>query len=460
MYNIARNNVVNLIYPDARMEKIVYQDNSMLLAQDTEGNTYRVTSTGISKYDNVQLSKILYQDDNIMIASDTNGYIYKISTAAFKKLEGFDEGTEIESVWADRITSTLSVSGYTYTSEADIIYFQDSNNGLWVTMQSTDGESAINSIYIKMSGIDGITAEELINVQKISAYTGGKIKKMYIDSYDYKREVACIDEDNNLWMWTAYRYEFMDGTPKIILENVVEYESVPRSYGGGHLVLDEEGNLYSFGCSDQSFDDYHEGGSFIIGSSDSSDEYKLVNLSTDHGIGKIKLFYLGDNEGAIAVNENNQIYGLLWGTEPLEFSLSYDDVEEIFGYAYYNYEDHFFFKKKNDDKTYIFYIRAYYRRAGVSYFSGAVPDYVERNIEQLIDKDSSGRINTPTDFDATSVTSEISTTYTGTTGLVVQDDNKLYFVDTTSSTCITDKAGQVDVFGKQFKVIRDSKYND
>ena len=78
----------------------------------------------------------------------------------------------------------------------------------------------------------------------------------------------------------------------------------------------------------------------------------------------------------------------------------------------------------------------------------------------MIDKDLSGRINTPTDFDATSVTSEISTTYTGTTGLVVKDDNKLYFVDEFSSTSITDKARQVDVFGKQFKVIRDSKYND
>ena len=471
MYNIARNNVVNLIYPDAIMEKIVYQDDNILLTQDTEGNTYRIAGAIIDKFENVQLSKILYQDENIMIMNDVNGDLYKINSVAFKKLEGFDEGTEIESIWADRMSYTQSVSGHTYTSEADIIYFQDSNNGLWVIMQSPDGNGEIDSRWIKMSGIDGVTAEQLKTAQKITGYTGNKIQKMYIDPYAYKREVACIDSDNNLWMWTAYpSYEFMDGTPKIILENVVEYEtaySTAIGYGGyGHLVLDGDGNLYSFGYSYRSFN--QETSKYvIIGSPDSLDELSLVNLSVDYGIGKIKLFYLNKND-AIAVNEDNEIYALLYGAQPIRFDarnvggieVSYNDIEEIYGYnntASTFYGDTFYATKKNDDTTeYCFTIKSYYREATVSTSSSTS----ERNIDELKDKGSNGGEILNQDPNSSEITSSISTTYTGTTGLVVQDDNKLYFVDTTSSTCITDKAGQVDVFGKQFKVIRDSKYND
>ena len=457
LYNVSGYSL-NLQYPDAIMDKIVYQDDALMLVQDTEGNTYKVTWNSVIKYEGVQLSKILYKDYNIMIMNDTNGNMYKITADEFRILSGFDSGVEIESIWAERLQSGTTTAGvYTVTNVADLIYFQDSNNGLWVTIQDVvGGESTLNK-YGSYAGLPEKETNTLNTVQKIERYTGGKIKELYRSD-----EIACIDEDNKLWIWGNDRnYEWMQDYPTVVFENVVDYET---SENGGHLVLDEEGNLYTYGSKDFYVDKtmYHNymsiNGRLGI-PYDDRNYFSLTNLSTDTSIGKVKLFYLGD-QGAIVVNENNQIYACMYGSEPMLYNdISYTNIDHFTTYSPNDWTTYSSFEAESVGGVNLIFGMSVFRRVISRSMDGSDP----RDIRFSGAIPTDGGDVTIAEPNSSAITSEISTNSLDpnrTTGLIVKEDKKLYLDtnDGNTSTCISDRAGTVDVFGKQFKVIRDSNY--
>lgn len=458
LYNISGNNL-NLEYPDAIIEKIVYQDNNMMLLEDTEGNTYRVTNTGVIKVENVQLSKIIYQDNNFMIMNDVNGNWYKISSVAFKLLSGLDDNDAIEHIWTKRVS-------YSSGGIADVIFCQDSDNGLWVTIQDPTGTAA-NTRWLEMSGIEGVTMESLTNFQKITGYTGGPISELYIN-YNL-RETTCLDSDDNLWIWGwGNGYEYKGLTPAIRFTNVAKYATYDASYsrGTGQMVLDKEGNLYTFGAIDANVQrSQYNNYSSIIGMvgvsydiSKSGSTYKtIINLSDDHGLGAVKAFYLGFN-GAVVVTQNDSVYLCMYGSEPINANITgLEGIKDFFvnGSTYDN-----FYAKTTNGTWYQLRMSYFYRNTQVSQTSSRT----ESDMDALKLPCAVANVPLKTDPNSSEITSDISTNSLDpnrTSGLIVKDDNKLYYYTSeTVYTCVSEKGGTVDMFGKQFRLIRNTEYKN
>ena len=444
---------VNLEYPDAIMKKIVYQDSKIILLEDTEGNTYRVTGSSVLKVENVQLSKIIYQDSNFMIMNDVNGNWYKISSVAFKLLSGLDDNDAIEHIWTQRVY-------YSNGSIADVIFCQDSDNSLWVTIQTPSGEGEAPSRWLQLAGIEGATMASLSDFQKVTGYTGGQISKLYIN---YKlRDIICLDSDDNLWIWGGYGYAY----PGIMFSNVAEYETYDssESRSSGSLVLDKDGNLYTFGGVHQNVrpSEYHNYSSInaALGVSyDVSGAYRNIhNLSDDHGIGKVKSFYLGYN-GAVVVNENDKIYLCLYGSEPILSNAPSCEFIRWTNDATYDE----FYAKTESDVVYRFRLSVWYKTAVTSQYGTSSSNLVN-NIDTLKYPCAEEIIPTETDPNSSQITSDISTNSLDpnrTSGLIVKDDNKLYYYTSeTAYTCVSDRSGTVDMFGKQFRVIRNTEYKN
>ncbi len=431
---------LNLEYSDVVMDKIIYKDSSKLIIQDVNGNTYIISSSGIKKLTSIRIENILYNNNGIIIASASDGNIYKIDDAKYTLLN-FDEGIEIESIWM-----------VTTGNSEKIIFFQDKNNNLWVTMEKSSG--SISSGVKDMSGISGVTAELLKNVQKVTGYTGSKIEKMYIDYYS--KVVSCIDSNKNLWMWASDGYfGFVGKTPKIMYENIVEYKTKYQpntGLGHSYLALDEEGNLYSIGTTYQNGQNKTIYGA--IGGTDSN-----INLTTA-GVGKVKEFYV-ENDGAIVVNEENKIYACFYGLAPRQLDISFNEIEEFYAF-YSDSTSSTIYAKLKDGRGISITMKIYYQSVDISRFSlSNTPDVTINDQDYsaprvIVIKDNITLLEISNEISASTVNPKTEL------GLVVKEDGKLYYRSSTLDTfkCISDIFAESDCFAKHFKVVKDTKYKD
>ena len=111
-------------YQDVVISKTIMENDTFMIVEDTEGNSYKVYGSTVKKLDNVQLKSIAYQDDNVIIMKDQNGKLYNVTDFAFSVLDGFDENVEITYIFAKKVYRAES----TGTASYYVIYLQVSNN--------------------------------------------------------------------------------------------------------------------------------------------------------------------------------------------------------------------------------------------------------------------------------------------------------------------------------------------
>ena len=420
-------------YQDVVISKTIMENDTFMIVEDTEGNSYKVYRSTVKKLDNVQLKSVAYQDDNVIIMKDQNGKLYNVSSYAFRVLDGFDENVEITYIFAKTVNRTQS----TGTASYYVIYLQDSNNTLYVTAQDSYGE-AINgdegdSDSYSFDGDYGGTTKikDLVNIHKVTKYTGGVIDKISLKYVSGEENVFIIDKAGTVNTWGSASTNAIANGINDVLVNIVKFdrnENLPEYMT--KLALDANGNLYSWGTIGCTL---RNGGSgyWRIGDTSSTSK-KYINLSTTGGIGSVKTFeYSPDGNAALVVNENNEIYICMIGANPVKINdFTYDQVKEI--YTKIRIHDSIYFR---------FYIE--------------LNDGTKKSIFGDIYDGEVGVDNEtpPEDEPDPTPTPEVKS------GLVVED-GKLYLYTNNGTTkiCITDKSAEKDVFARQFKLIKDSKY--
>ena len=122
-----------------------------------------------------------------------------------------------------------------------------------------------------------------------------------------------------------------------------------------------------------------------------------------------------------------------------------------------------FYAKTESDVVYRFRLSVWYKTAVTSQYGTSSSNLVN-NIDTLKYPCAEEIIPTETDPNSSQITSDISTNSLDpnrTSGLIVKDDNKLYYYTSeTAYTCVSDRSGTVDMFGKQFRVIRNTEYKN
>ena len=415
-------------YQDVVISKTIEENDTYIIVEDTEGNSYKVYGTTVKKLENVQLKSVAYEDDNVIIMKDQNGKLYSVGDFAFRVLDGFDDNVEIKYIFTKKVYRANS-SG---TANYNVIYLQDNNNTLYVTVQDSYGEAVSgdegNSDAMCFNG--DVTYEskikDLVNVYKVTKYTGGEVDKISLKYVSGEKNVFIIDKAGTVNTWGSASTNAIANGINDVLVNIVKFErNENREDYMTKLALDSNGNLYSWGTIHETLRN-NGAGYWRIGDTSSTTK-QYINLSTDGGIGPVKTFEYLPN-GALVVNEDNEIYICLVGASPIKISsFTYDQVKEIYS--------------KIDGNTYInFFIE--------------LNDGTKRNIfgdDYLGDVDVG--YATPAEEPEPEPTPEVKS------GLIVED-GKLYLYSDNGTTkiCISDKASDTDVFAKQFKLIKDSKY--
>lgn len=162
-------------------------------------------------------------------------------------------------------------------------------------------------------GIDNTTT--MTSPVKIEAFAGKVITAIYVDGYNLNDKSVwhtayAIDKDGKLYGWGANGYGNLSNTPNNKVPNIIEglkdkfVVSVAQNSDGSVWVLDENGNVYSWGR-----DSFGELGHGTI---QNLSEPKLIEYFTNNGIVIRKVFAGLGTKSIFAIDTEGKLYA--WGS--------------------------------------------------------------------------------------------------------------------------------------------------